>query len=89
MIRDPRVAEAVHGYIARLLAALGKPASLLASSTDLFAEGVLDSVGVTAMIAAVEQETGQDIDFIDVDPDSLDTVDSIIEALSRALAPRS
>lgn len=89
MTRDPRVAGAVRDYIARRLAALWKPASLLDSGSDLFAEGVLDSMAVTGMIAAVEQATGEDIDFIKVDPDSLGTVDSIIEALSRALTPRS
>ena len=80
-MRD-RVAAAVRDYITQRLAALGKPETALAS-TDLFDEGVLDSVALTALIAAVESATGREIDFIDVDPDALGTVDGIVTELTR------
>jgi acyl carrier protein len=80
-----RVAGAVRAYIAARYAALGKPAGGLEESTDLFAEGVLDSVALTALIAAVESATGREIDFIDVDPDALGTIDGIVTELSRAV----
>ena len=80
-----RVADAVHTYIAARYAALRKPAGALKESTDLFTEGVLDSVALTALIAAVESATGCEIDFIDVDPDAFGTIDGIVEELSRAV----
>ena len=78
------VAEAVRNYIADRLATLGKPAAALGAA-DLFDEGVLDSVSLTALIAAVESATGGEIDFIDVDPDALGTIDGIVAELTRAL----
>lgn len=83
-----RVTSAVHDYMATRLGALGKPLDVIASSTDLFGEGVLDSVALTALIAAVEHATGREIDFIDVDPDALGTIDGIVEELTRALESR-
>ena len=82
-MRD-RVAAAVRDYITSRLVALGKPPTAFASA-DLFDEGVLDSVALTALIAAVESATGREIDFIDVDPDALGTVDGIVFELTRAI----
>ena len=82
------VADAVHRYIAARLAALGKPASALAASSDLFDEGVLDSMALTGLIAAVEQATGKEIDFIDIEPDALGTIDAIVDELSRVVEAR-
>jgi len=83
-----RVASAVHDYIAPRLHARGKPADMIGSSVDLFGEGVLDSIALTALIAAVEQATGREIDFIDVDPDALGTLEGIVEELTRAVGTR-
>jgi acyl carrier protein len=83
-----QVADAVGEYIAARRSALGKRAPTLASSMNLFEEGVLDSVALTGLIAAVEQATGREIDFIDVDPDALGTVESVVDELSRAVEPR-
>jgi len=82
-----RVREAVEAYVTKRFTSLGKPADAL-SSTDLFDDGVLDSVALTGLIAAVEHATGEQIDFIDVDPDALRTVDGIVDELIRAIGPR-
>ena len=82
-LRDS-VASAVQTYVTARLAALGKPAVAL-RSTDLFDDGVLDSVALTALIAAVESATGREIDFLDVDPDALGTIEGIVSELTRAL----
>ena len=82
-----RVAEAVDRYIGERLKGLGKPATALAASEDLFREGVLDSVALTGLIAAVEAAIEREIDFIDVDPDALGTRDSIVAELARAAGP--
>lgn len=81
-----RIADAVDRYIAERLKSLGKAPAALASS-DLFRDGVLDSVALTGLIAAVEAATEREIDFIDVDPDALGTRDSIVEELARAAGP--
>ena len=83
-----RVADTVHNYVSARLTVLGKSGGAFASSTDLFDERVLDSVALTGLIAAVEQATGGQIDFIDVDPDALGTIDGIVEELSRVVKPR-
>ena len=77
-----QVAEAVQTYVAARLTTLGKPH---VASINLFEDGVLDSIALTGLIAAVEHATGRTIDFIDVDPEALGTVDSIVEELTRVL----
>ncbi len=77
-----RVDRAVRDYIAARLAALAKPGDA-GGSSDLFEDGILDSVALTGLIAAVESATGRTIDFIDVDPDALGTVEGIVAELSR------
>ena len=83
-----QVTDAVQRYITARLIAVGKPASTLASSEDLIDEGVLDSVALTGLIAAVEHAIGREIDFIDIDPDTLGTVDGIVGELSRVIEAR-
>ena len=80
-----QVAEAVQAYIAARLTAVGKPPATLTASMNLFEDGVLDSIALTGLIAAVEHATGRSIDFIDVDPEALGTVASIVEELTRVL----
>lgn len=82
--QDGAVSAAVRGYLAQRQVQLGKPAAL-PEGADLFDEGVLDSVAITELIAAVEQATGREIDFIDVDPDELATVAGIVSELTAAL----
>ena len=83
-----RVMDAVLAYLGERLRNLGKPPGTLGASTDLFEAGVLDSVALTGLIAAAERAAGREIDFIDVDPDALGTVDGIVEQLSRAAEAR-
>ena len=80
-----QVAQAVQTYIEARLIALGKAHGALAASVNLFEEGVLDSIALTGLIAAVEYATGRDIDFIDVDPEALGTIDSIVDELVRVV----
>ena len=77
-----RVDRAVRDYIAARLAAIGKSGDA-SGSKDLFEDGILDSVALTGLIAAVESATGREIDFIDVDLDALGTVDGIVAELAR------
>jgi acyl carrier protein len=78
------VADAVDRYISERLKHLGKSPAALSSSEDLFGEGVLDSVALTGLIAAVESAIEREIDFIDVDPEALGTRNGIVNELSRA-----
>jgi acyl carrier protein len=80
-----QVGRTVDEYLAARLVSLGKTRFALAADTDLFAGGVLDSVALTGLIAAVEKATGREIDFIDVDPDALGTSAGIVEELTRAI----
>ena len=75
----------VHGYMRGRLEALGKSLSALEVSTDVVRERVLDSLALTGLIAAVEHATGREIDFLDVDPDALGTIDEIVDELARVL----
>jgi len=83
MSAEATVAAAVKHYLAERLSSRGKPR--LPEDADLFDEGVLDSVAITELIAAVEAATGKEVDFIDVDPDELATVAGIVSELTAAL----
>jgi acyl carrier protein len=83
-----QIAEAVQRYVTARFIALGKPASALASSKDLIDEDILDSVAITGLIAAVEHAIGREIDFIDIDPDALGTIDVIVGELTRVVEAR-
>ena len=82
-----RVDRAVREYIAGRLGALGRSGDGSASR-DLFDDGILDSVALTGLVTAVEGATGREIDFIDVDPDVLGTLEGIVAELTRALEAR-
>ena len=78
------LADTVRRTIAQRLAHLGR--APLPPDADLFEEGILDSVVITELIAAIEAATGREIDFIDVDPDQLATVEGAIAELGQALS---
>jgi acyl carrier protein len=75
----------VHGYMRGRLEALGKSLNGLHFSTDVVRERVLDSLALTGLIAAVEHATGREIDFLEVDPDALGTIEEIVDELTRVL----
>jgi acyl carrier protein len=47
----------------------------------------LDSVALTELVARVERAAGGEIDFLEVDPEALDTLDGLVAQLSAALTP--
>jgi hypothetical protein len=79
-----RVAAAVDAYVGARLRALGL-APGAARSTDLFAQRILDSVALTGLVAAVEAATSREIDFIDIDPDALASIDGIVDEFTRVI----
>ena len=79
------ISVTVLGYMRGRLETLGKSLSALEVSTDVVRERVLDSLALTGLIAAVEHATGREIDFLDVDPEALGTIDEIVDELTRVL----
>jgi aryl carrier-like protein len=45
----------------------------------------LDSVRLTELVARVERAAGAEVDFLEVDPEALDTLDGLVAQLTAAL----
>jgi acyl carrier protein len=60
------------------IAALGDEDSLLDS-------GILDSFGITTLLAFIQQEYGVDIPAADIEPSHFETVTAIAQTVSRYL----
>ncbi len=58
----------------RPLAALGVDTEELPDDFDLLTEGVIDSMGIVELIAAVEQRFGVQIDFADLDAEEFTVI---------------
>lgn len=59
-----------------------------APTADLFEQGLLDSMGVAALVAHVESHAGCEIDFLEVDPEALNTLDGVVTELLRVARAR-
>jgi acyl carrier protein len=55
-----------------------------ASSTDLVAAGILDSLAMVSLIVAIETEFGIELPLDDFDPDRFRTVDRMAEFVAEA-----
>lgn len=70
--------DGVRGFllaeVADQLAALGMSPEEVPDDFDLLAQGALDSLGLVELIAAVEDRYGVELDFEDLDPESLGVV---------------
>jgi acyl carrier protein len=67
------------------LGEVGMDAAALTDETDLFAEGVVDSLGVVEVIAVVSDRYGIEDDWDDYDPNDL----LVIGAFCRYVAQRA
>jgi len=47
----------------------------------------LDSVRLTELVVRVERVVGAEIDFLEVDPEALDTLEGLVAQLTAALPP--
>jgi acyl carrier protein len=54
------------------------------TTDDFFSAGLLDSQSLTALIARVEAATGRSVDFLEVDPEQLGSVEEIAAQLVGA-----
>ena len=58
----------------------------LGPTTAVFGEGLLDSVALIELVAAVEAVSGQTLDMLRFDPASVETLEDLITELTSALA---
>ncbi len=66
------------------LASLGLDPKDVPDDFDLLTRGVIDSLGIIELIAAVEQHFGMQLDFADLDPEEL----TVIGPLCRYIEQR-
>ncbi len=85
----PVTAADVHNLITKLyadsLAARGLEGQQLPDDFDLLSEGVIDSLGIMELIAAMETDLGLEIDFEELDPEEL----TIVGPLCNYVAQKS
>ena len=68
---ETEVREFVLSQLETSLAAAGFDVATVSDDTDLFAEGVIDSLGVVELIAVVSDRFGIGDEWDDYDPDDL------------------
>ncbi len=79
------VRESVRGYIiANFL--FGDASPLHSDSLSLLDNGIIDSVGVMELVAFLEQDHGLEINDEDLVPENLDSVDNLVNFISRKRA---
>lgn len=61
----------------------GTPGEELENSYDLLDNGVVDSLGLLALISWVEQRFGVPIDEVEISPDDFRSVDAIREFVEK------
>jgi acyl carrier protein len=65
------VREFVLAHIGHRLAAYDLSPETIPDDFDLLTEGVIDSLGLLQLVAALDSEFGVEIDFEDLDPEQL------------------
>jgi acyl carrier protein len=65
------------------LEAIGLTPDSVKEGFDLLREGVIDSMGILEMIAAIDQRFDVEIDFEDIDPDHITVVDPLCEFVAH------
>lgn len=77
--------HAVHAFVIESLeqraAELGFADLEVDGTFDFFESGLLDSLGLIALIDSVEAQFGLEVDLTEMDPDSFTTVDGVVSAL--------
>jgi acyl carrier protein len=77
------VERAVVAFLERRLADSGRAGSL-GRDVAVFDEGLLDSLSLLELVAAVEAATGQAVDMLRFDPAAVVSLDDLIAELSAA-----
>lgn len=83
-----REALIVQTVVQRFLLARAEAVALsgaLDDQTLIFDAGLLDSVSLLELVAAVEQASGQTLDMIRFDPSAVNTLPELVAELSAAL----
>ena len=75
----------VTAFLAQQLVKQGKPANV-ELDTLVFESGLLDSLGLVDLIAAVEKALGRDADMLMFDPTVVHTVQNLLDQIDAAFA---
>lgn len=82
---EQEVRSAIRRFLDARRVALGLELAEIDFATNVFEEGILDSMSLAELVIFVEGEVRREIDFIEVDPDNLDTVDGIVKEFIGAI----
>jgi acyl carrier protein len=85
-VSHSEVRDATTAYILDELAPT-TDADELTGSTNLIEEEILDSLGIFAVVAFIEEKFGIEVDPEDVTIDNFETVDAICDLVARRLTP--
>lgn len=85
-VSHSEVRDATAAYILDELAPT-TDADELTGSTNLIEEELLDSLGIFAIVAFLEERFGVEIDPEDVTIDNFETIDAICELVARRRSP--
>ena len=84
---DP-IRSAFGAHIHAALTARAPVGVAVAPGTPVFEAGLLDSVTLTELVADVERAFDLEIDFVEVDPDLIVSVDDLVNGLFGAATRR-
>jgi acyl carrier protein len=77
--------ESIRGYIIENFL-FGDASPLQGDGISLLDNGIIDSVGVMELVAFLEQDHGLEINDEDLVPENLDSVDNLVNFVSRKRA---
>lgn len=82
-----RIADLVQGFVQAKAAEQGFPDIAVNPSTDIFGLGLIDSMSLTELVLHVEEALEVEIDFAQVDPDALHSLDGLVGQLAETSVP--
>jgi acyl carrier protein len=76
----------LNDYLNRKLIATGRPVcDNLTEECDLLLSGMIDSIGLLELMAAIQDFYGRDIDFDAIDPEEMTIVGPLCEFVSQQI----
>ena len=85
---NPNSKELILSFLVNDIGAANSPDEL-PTDVNLFAEGLLDSIGIMRLIAHIESTHGFKIPARDLVPRNFMTIDAMVDYLKNSVAPTS
>jgi acyl carrier protein len=88
-VNEQQIRAFVRDYISKKFQGNGEAQIELDDSCDLLMSGVVDSMGLLELTAAISTYCGQDIDFESLDPEEMTIVGPLCRFVAQQIAKRN